>query len=41
MFRIGYIVSTSDNDQVQAAGKDYADVKPVWPVCEHVVTMLH
>ena len=29
MFRIGYIISTSGNDQVQAVGKDYADVKPV------------
>ena len=29
MFRIGYIVSTSGNDQEQAVGKDYADVKPV------------
>ena len=29
MFTIGQAVSTSDNDQVKAAGKDYMNVKPV------------
>ena len=33
MFTIGQAVSTSDNDQVKPAGKDYVNVKPVWPVC--------
>ena len=28
MFPIGSAVSTSDNDQVKAAGKDYMNVKP-------------
>ena len=27
MFTIGWTVSTSDNDQVKAAGKDYGNVK--------------
>ena len=29
MFTIGQAVSTSDNDQVKAAGKDYVNMKPV------------
>ena len=29
MFTIGQAVSTSDNDQVKPAGKDYVNVKPV------------
>ena len=29
MFRIGWAVSTSGNNQVKAAGKDYVNVKPV------------
>ena len=33
MFTIGLALSISDNDQVEAAGKDYMNVKPVWPVC--------
>ena len=33
MFTIGQEFSTSENDQVKPAGKDYVNVKPVWPVC--------
>ena len=40
MFTIGLIVSSSDTDQVKAAGKDYVNTKPVWPVCVCVATML-
>ena len=40
MLSIGQAVSTSDNDQVKPVGKDYVDVKPVWPVCVCVATML-
>ena len=40
MLAIGYAVSTSDNDQVKAAGKDYANAKPVRPVYVRVATML-
>ena len=29
MFTIGLAVSTSDNELVKAAGKDYVNVKPV------------
>ena len=29
MFTIGLAVSTSDNDQAKAAGKDHVNVKPV------------
>ena len=29
MFTTGQAVSTSDNDQVKAAGKDYVNLKPV------------
>ena len=40
MFTIGLAVSTSDNDQVKAAGKDCVNVKPVWQVCVCVATIL-
>ena len=45
MFTIGWAFSSSDNDQVKAAGKDYikqvnVNVKPVWPACVCVATML-
>ena len=40
MSSIGQVVYTSDNDQVKAAWKDYVNVKPVWPVCVFVATML-
>ena len=40
MFTIGLAVPASDNDQVKAPGKDYVNVKPVWPVCVCVATML-
>ena len=40
MFTIGMAVSTSDNDQLKVAGRDYVNVKPVWPVCVWVATML-
>ena len=40
MFTIGLAISTSDNDQVEPAGKDYLDVKPVWQSCACVATML-
>ena len=40
MLTIGEAVSTSDNDQISVAGKDYVNVKPVWPVCVCVATML-
>ena len=30
MFAIGQAVSTSDNDQVKTAGKDYLNVKPTY-----------
>ena len=41
MFTVGLIVSTSHNDDnVKAAGKDHENVKPVWPVCVCVATML-
>ena len=40
MFKIGWAVSNSNNDQVKTAGKDYVNVKPVWPVCVCVATML-
>ena len=33
-------ISTNDNDQVKAVGKDYMNVKPLWPVCVCVATML-
>ena len=33
MLTIGWADSTSDNDQVKPAGKDYLNVKPVWPSC--------
>ena len=33
MFTAGQAASTSDNDQVKPAGKDYVNVKPVWPKC--------
>ena len=32
MFTIGQAVSTSGNDQVKLAEKDYVNVKPVCPV---------
>ena len=34
------MVSTSDKNQVKAAGKDSVNVKPVWPVCACVMVML-
>ena len=34
-----YAVSISDNFQVKAAGKAYANVKSVWPVCLYVAAM--
>ena len=40
MFTIGCAVPTSDNGQVKPAGKDYLNVKPVWPSCVCVATML-
>ena len=40
MFTIGLAISTSDNDQVEPAGKDYLNVKPVWQSCVCVATML-
>ena len=40
IFTIGSAISTSDNNQVKAAGKDYVNVKPVWPVCVCAATML-
>ena len=40
MFTIGLAVPASDNDQVKAPGIDYVNVKPVWPVCVCVATML-
>ena len=40
MFAIGLAVSTSGKDQVKAAGIDYVNMKPVWPVCVCAVTML-
>ena len=40
MFTIGLAVSASHNDQVKPAGNDYVNVKPVWPVCVCVATML-
>ena len=40
MFTIEQAVSTSDNDQVKRAGKDYVNVKPAWPACVCVATML-
>ena len=40
MFIIGQAVSTSDNHHVKASVKDYVNVKPVWPVCAYVATML-
>ena len=40
MFTIGEAVSTSDNDQEKPAGKDYVNVKPVWPVCVCVAPTL-
>ena len=40
MFTIVYVVSTIDNDQGKPAGKDYLNVKPVWPSCVCVATML-
>ena len=40
MFTIGYTVPTNDNDEVKATGKDYVNVKPVWPVCVCVAIML-
>ena len=33
LFINGYAVSTSDNDQVQPAGKDYVNEKSVRPSC--------
>ena len=38
MFTIGQAVSTSDNDQVKAAGKNYVNVKPVGPARVYVAT---
>ena len=35
-----WTASTVDNDQVKAVGKDYANAKPVRPVCVCVATML-
>ena len=42
MFTIGQAVFSSEkeNDQVKPAGKDYRNVKPVWPVCVCIVTTL-
>ena len=40
MFTIAQAVSTSDNDKVKPVGKDYVNVKPVWPACVCVATML-
>ena len=40
MFKIELALSTSDNDQVKTAGKDYVNVKPVGPVCTCVATVL-
>ena len=40
MFTIGLAVSTSDNDQVKPAWKDNVNMKPVWPACVYVPTML-
>ena len=40
MVTIGWAVSSNDNDQVRPAGKDHVIVKPVWPVCACVATML-
>ena len=40
MFTIGLAVSTNDNDQVKPVGKDYVNVKPVWPVWVCTATML-
>ena len=40
LFIIGYAISTSDNDQVKPAGKDYMNVKPVWLVYVCIATML-
>ena len=39
MFTSRYAVSISDNFQVKAAGKAYANVKSVWPVCLYVAAM--
>ena len=39
MFTIGQDVSTSDNDQVKGAGKDYVMVKPLRPVCVCIATL--
>ena len=36
-----YVLNWADyNDQVKPAGKDYLNVKPVWPSCVFVATML-
>ena len=40
MFAVGLAVCTSDNDQVKPVGKDYVNVKPVWPAGVSVATML-
>ena len=40
MFAIGLAASASKNGQVKAAGKDFVNVKPVWPVCVCVATIL-
>ena len=40
MFTIGMAVSTSDNDLLKVVERDYVNVKPVWPVCVWVLTML-
>ena len=32
--------SDSDSDQAKTAAKDYVNVKPTWPVCVCVATML-
>ena len=40
MFTFAQTLSTSENNQVKPAVKDYVNVKPVWPVCVCVATML-
>ena len=41
MFTAGQAASTSDNDQVKPAGKDYVNVKPVWPKCVWVLANIY
>ena len=40
MFTFGQTVSTSDDNQVKPAGKEYMNVKPVQTTCVCVATML-